>query len=195
MEVQTRTSTHSVTQLLREVSAGRPDAIDEVLPLVYDKLKLLASGRLKREYAGSTLATTGLVHEAYLKLVRGADGVDWQDRGHFFAIASRAMRQVLVSRAIARKAQKRGAAAEHVEIDDRVHMSAERADELIALDEALEQLQKTDPRAAQIVDLRYFGGFTVAECADLLGLSEATVNRDWRAARLLLFDLVKSGTD
>jgi RNA polymerase sigma factor (TIGR02999 family) len=158
---------------------------------VYDQLKSLAHRRLVREYDPSTLATTGLVHEAYLKLVGNADRIDWKDRNHFYAVASRAMRQVLVGRAIARKAIKRGNSAERVSVDDFIPMSEDRADELIALDEGLGELSKFNPRVAHIVDLRYFGGFSISEVADILGVSEATVNRDWRVARVWLFDFMK----
>lgn len=185
-------SAPDVTVLLQQLSDGRLEAMDQLLPLVYDELKVLARRRLAREYSDSTLATTGLVHEAYLKLVRNPDKVGWQDRAHFFAVASRAMRQVLVTRAIARKAQKRGGDAEHVSLDDAIPMTEARADELIALGEALGKLQETHTRMSQIVDLRYFGGFTIAECAEILDVSEATVNRDWRVARLWLYDFISS---
>lgn len=179
-----------VTVLLRQISSGRPEMMDALLPLVYDELKVLAHGRLNREYDQSTLATTGLVHEAYLKLVRNPDRVNWQGRGHFFAVASRAMRQVLVSRALARKANKRGGTAEHVSLDESIHMTEGRAEELIALNESLELLHDSNPRLARVVDLRYFGGFSIAECAKILNVSDATVNRDWRVARLWLFDVL-----
>jgi RNA polymerase sigma factor (TIGR02999 family) len=192
MQVQSVQSEAEVTVLLREISSGRREVFDELLPIVYDQLKVLAHGRLRREYGSSTLATTGLVHEAYLKLVRNPHQVDWQSRGHFFAVASRAMRQVLVGRAVARKAGKRGGTAEHIALDERIHMSEERADELIALGEALETLQQANPRIAQVVDLRYFGGFSIAECAEILGVSDATVNRDWRVARVWLFDFMNT---
>jgi RNA polymerase sigma factor (TIGR02999 family) len=180
-----------ITVLLREISSGRVGALDDLLPVVYEQLKSLAHRRLVREYDPSTLATTGLVHEAYLKLVGNADRIDWKDRNHFYAVASRAMRQVLVGRAIARKAIKRGDSAEHVSVDDFIPMSEDRADELIALDEGLDELSRFSPRLAQVVDLRYFGGFSIAEAAEVLGVSEATVNRDWRVARVWLFDFIK----
>ena len=185
-------SKQDVTVLLKEISAGRSGAMEELLPLVYDELKLLAHARLRREFSESTLATTGLVHEAYLKLVRRPENVDWQGRGHFFAVASRAMRQVLVSRAIARKAEKRGGSSEVLAIDEEIHMTSERADELIALDEALAILQKENERAAQVVDLRYFGGFSITECAEILGISDVTVSRDWKVARLWLHDIMST---
>ncbi len=190
-EAPTATQDTDVTVLLRQIASGRPEMMDALLPLVYDELKVLAHGRLNREYDQSTLATTGLVHEAYLKLVRNPDRVNWQGRGHFFAVASRAMRQVLVSRALARKASKRGGSAEHVSLDESVHMSDDRAEELIALNESLELLHESNPRLARVVDLRYFGGFSISECAKILGVSDATVNRDWRVARLWLFDVLR----
>ena len=190
MFAQSVQSEQEVTVLLKEIASGRREVFDQLLPLVYDQLKVLAHGRLRREYGPSTLATTGLVHEAYLKLVRNPHEVNWQSRSHFFAVASRAMRQVLIGRAIARKAGKRGGAAEHVSLDEQLHMSEQRADELIALGEALETLQEENPRIAQVVDLRYFGGFNISECAEILGVSDATVNRDWRVARAWLFDFM-----
>lgn len=180
-----------ITVLLRDISSGRANAFDDLLPLVYDQLKRLARHRLSREYGPSTLATTGLVHEAYLKLARNSDRVDWKDRNHFYAIASRAMRQVLVGRAIARKATKRGGSAEHVSVDEVIPMSEGRAAELIALDEGLNLLATSNPRVAQVVDLRYFGGFSISEAAEIMDISEATVNRDWRVARVWLFDFMK----
>ncbi|NND70526.1 MAG: sigma-70 family RNA polymerase sigma factor [Rhodothermales bacterium] len=179
-----------ITYLLQEISAGNPDKMDDLFPLVYDELKVLAHHRLNREFSGNTLATTGLVHEAYLKLVRKPENVDWQSRSHFYAVASRAMRQVLVNRAYARKAQKRGSEYDHIVADDSIAMTEERAGELIALHEALKTLRKSEPRVADVVDLRYFGGFTVSECADILKVSESTVNRDWRLARLWLYSWI-----
>ncbi|MCB0719635.1 MAG: sigma-70 family RNA polymerase sigma factor [Bacteroidetes bacterium] len=183
------TSEPDLTLMLQQLSSGRPEVLDELFPLVYDQLKSLASGNLRREYAASTLATTGLVHEAYFKLAGNSDRIQWRDRRHFFAVASRAMRQVLIGRALARKAEKRGAGAEHVPFDE-TYTSEERADELIALGDALTLLQDLYPRMAEIVDLRYFAGFSIAECADILNLSTATVNRDWRVARAWLYDFL-----
>ena len=179
-----------ITRILGEGLAGA-DATAALLPLVYDELKVLAHRRLNREYDRNTLQTTGLVHEAYLKLIRRPDNVDWKSRNHFFAVASRAMRQVLVNRAHARKSAKRGGNVERINLDDAVPMSEERADELIALDEALDMLRHSRPRIAGIVDLRYFGGFSISECSEILDLSESTVNRDWRVARVWLFDYIK----
>lgn len=184
-------SSTDVTGLLKDVSAGRQGAFDELLPIVYDQLKEIARHRLRRESNSATLATTDLVHEAYLKLAPSPERIEWQDRGHFYAIASRAMRQVLITRAVARKTAKRGGDAEHISIDDMIPMSEQRADELIAIDEGLEILETINDRLAKVIDLRYFGGFSIAETAECLGVSDATVNRDWRVARLWLYNFVK----
>lgn len=180
-----------VTGMLQEISSGRAELVNDLLPHIYNQLKILAHRRLGREYSTPTVSTTGLVHEAYFKLVKNPDEVDWQGRKHFFAVASRAMGQVLVNRARARKAEKRGGDATAISIDGLMLMSEERADELIALSEALEILRVERPRVAQVVDLRYFGGFTAEECAETLGLSESTVSRDWKLARLWLFNRLK----
>lgn len=180
-----------VTGLLKEISLGNAELVNDLLPHIYDQLKILAHSRLGKEYSTPTVSTTGLVHEAYFKLVKNPDDVDWQSRKHFFAVASRAMGQVLVNRARARKAEKRGGDATKVSLDGIMVMSEERADELIALAEALEILRVEQPRVAEVVDLRYFGGFTAEECADILGLSESTVSRDWKLARIWLFNRLK----
>ncbi len=184
------TAAAEVTSLLKDISSGRKEAFNELFPIVYDKLKAIARGRLNRESASATLATTDLVHEAYLKLVRHPDRIDWRDRNHFYAVVSRAMRQVLITRTIARKTAKRGAGAEHLSLDEGIHMTAERADELLAIDEGLKILGDTNERLAQVVELRYFGGFSILECASILDVSEATVNRDWRVAKAWLFNFI-----
>lgn len=183
-----------VTSLLKDISNGRKEAFNELFPIVYDQLKVIARGRLNRE-GSATLATTDLVHEAYLKLVRHPDRVDWRDRNHFYAVVSRAMRQVLVTRAIARKTKKRGSGAEHVSYDERLQMSEQRAEELLAIDEGLKLLAETDERLAQVVELRYFGGFNISECANILQISEATVNRAWRVARVWLYNFISGEAD
>lgn len=189
------TATADVTLLLRDISNGREGAFNELFPVVYDQLKSIARGRLNREAAPGTFAATDLVHEAYLKLVRHPERVDWKDRNHFYAVVSRAMRQVLVTRAIARKATKRGSGVDHVSFDENIVMSERRADELLAIDEGLKILGETKERLARIVELRYFGGFSIVECAGILGVSEATVNRDWRVARVWLYNFVSGERD
>ncbi len=188
----TTTNPVEITSLLRDVSDGKPGAFDQLLPVVYDQLKQIARQRLRRESDAATLATTDLVHEAYLKLAPAPERVDWQSRGHFYAIASRAMRQVLITRALAKRTTKRGSGAEHVSVDDEIPMSEERAEELLTIDEGLQLLEQSNPRLAQVIDLRYFGGFSISETAKSLDISDATVNRDWRVARLWLYNFLKN---
>ncbi len=176
--------THDVTQLLAQARDGDERALDRVLPLVYDELRKLAHGQRYRNGASPTLNTTAVVHEAYEKLAHH-DGT-YADRVHFFRVAARAIRQVLIDAARARKADKRGGGTPDVDLDDVALASPARADEALALDEALDRLAEADDRQAQIVELRYFVGLTVPETAEVLGLSPATVKRDWTAARAWL---------
>lgn len=177
-----------LTDLLAEASDGNREAFDRLVPLVYDELRQLASARLRAERAGHTLNTTALVHEAYVRLVR-QERVEWQGRAHFFALASQAMRRILMNYAAARNAQKRQGGAPHVDIDgvaDR--LAAGQATELLALDEALRTLESFNERGARVVEYRFFAGLTHDEIAEVMGLSEATVRRAWRAARAWLRD-------
>ncbi|MBT8337357.1 MAG: sigma-70 family RNA polymerase sigma factor [Gemmatimonadetes bacterium] len=174
-----------VTRLLQDMSDGSEEAAERLYPRVYAELKSIAAARLRAERAGHTLSATALVHEAYLKLVRQSD-VDWQSRGHFFSIAARAMRRVLLDYAIARKAEKRGGGAALVTLE---HESAGRdvdLDQVIAIDEALTRLAELDARQAQVVELRYFGGLNLEDIATALEVSLSSVNRDWRMARAFL---------
>lgn len=179
-----------VTQLLLE-DAGRPDLVDRLMPLVYDELRHLARSQLRREQGPATLRTTELVHEAYSKLVAGSR-VPADSKAHFFGAAARAMRQVLVDRARARTAKKRPPSGGRVTIDDLQLADAAEATDILAIHTALEQLAEIDPRAARVVELRYFGGLTVSESAEVLGVTDRTVKRDWRAARLWLFRAMES---
>ena len=166
-------SPHSVTALLHGVQQGNPQAFDDLFALVYDELRRLA--RVVRQgRASETLNTTALVHEVYAKLIPAKD-LHWHDRSHFFRIAARAMRQILVSTARRRLAEKRGGGALTVAFDEHVHQDPVRADELVALDEALTRLETLDPRQAQIVECRFFAGLNVAETAQALGISPMTV--------------------
>lgn len=174
-----------VTQLLVEASQGDRGAVDALLPHVYKELRRLAGGYMKREREGHTLDATGLVHEAYMKLV-DQSRVEWQNRSHFFGIAATAMRRILVDHARARQADKRGGGVEHAEIVDDLVASDERGDELIAVDEALERLAVWDPIKSRVVELRFFGGLSIEECADVMEVSVATVNRHWRMAKAWL---------
>jgi RNA polymerase sigma factor (TIGR02999 family) len=177
-----------ITGLLREWQAGSAEAFDRVVPLVYDSLRVIAQRHLSRERPGHTLTTAGLVHEAYLALL-GQSSVDWTDRLHFFAIASRTMRRVLVWHARKRDASKRAGGVlltlnDAIALD--VRANAVDAAELLALDDALERLEGVDARLCRVVECRHFGGMSVTETAAALGISPATVKRDWQAARAWL---------
>jgi len=180
-----------VTRLLEEASRGNKAAFDRVIPLVYDELRRVARNRLSVEPSGHTLDTTALVHEAYLKLV-GQSRVDWQGRPHFFAVASEAMRRVLVDHARRRSAQKRGdgqLVARLDEAEDRPGLewfSPAQADELLALDDALDRLAAFNPSGASVVQHRFFGGLSCQEVARLTGSSERTVQRTWSVAKAWL---------
>ena len=174
----------AVTRLLHAASRGRADALDEVFPLVYAELQRLARS-VRRNGAGETLNTTALVHEAYLKLVR-SDGMEWAGRQHFFRVAARAMRQVVVRDAERRKTAKRGGGRAAITLDESVHGGTASDAEVLALDEALGKLEALDERQAAVVEIRFFAGLTIEETADVLGVSAPTVQRDWRLARVWL---------
>lgn len=177
-----------VTQLLDEASEGNREAFNQLLPHVYDELRQLAASRLRYERDSHTLNATALVHEAYVRLV-GQERVKWQGRAHFFAIASQAMRRILMNYAEARNAQKRGGKATHVDLDNvSESMGEELATELLALDAALSNLERFNERGAKVVEYRFFGGLSHNEIAEAMGLSEVTVRRAWRAARAWLRD-------
>jgi RNA polymerase sigma-70 factor (ECF subfamily) len=161
--------------------------LDDLMPLVYDELRQQAAGRLRREREGHTLQTTALIHEAYIKLIDQSD-VRWQNRAHFFAIASQAMRRILIDHARTRQREKRGGANEDIPLDAFVLDVAgpEKSMDLVALDEALTRLAGYDERQARIVELRYFGGLEIEETAEVLGVSPATVRRDWSFAKAWL---------
>jgi RNA polymerase sigma factor (TIGR02999 family) len=180
----------TVTHLLHAARAGDDDALDRLFPIVYQELRRLARV-VRRGKASETLNTTALVHEAYLKLVPSAD-VNWQSRKHFMRVAARAMRQVLVSAARRRHAQKRGGDQVDVTFEEGVHGDTLDLDTLIALDDALARLEALDSRQAQIVECRFFAGLTIEETADALGVSSSTVSRNWRAARAWLAALLRS---
>jgi len=174
-----------ITDLLVAWNDGRPEALEALLPLVYAELRSLASGYLRRERGDHTLQPTALVHEAYLRLV-DQRRVKWRNRAHFYGIAARMMRRVLVDHARAKHAVRRGGGVEFVPlVDDQASASVPGVD-VIALDEALERLAALDERQAQIVELRYFGGLSIEETAEALGISDATVAREWTAARAWL---------
>jgi RNA polymerase sigma factor (TIGR02999 family) len=175
----------SVTALLAAARAGDEDALDALLPLVYDELRRIAHAQMRRERPGQTLDATALVHEAWMRLGGGATAAG--DRTHFLGIAARLMRQILVERARARHAAKRGGHRERVTLDERLMPSADRPIDVLALDQALERLASLDPLNARLVELRFFGGLTVEEAADALEISPATLKRRWALARAFLF--------
>ncbi len=174
-----------VTVLLGQLAGGDAKVVDSLLPLVYDELRGIARGQLRRERKDHTLNATALVHEAYLKLVDQRN-VDWKNRAHFFAIAAQAMRRILINYAERRLAGKRGGGAEIVEFQDDLVPGAGKAAELLDLDEALQRLEKLSARQAKGVVYRFFGGMTQEEVAEVLGVSVQTVRLDWRMARAWL---------
>ncbi|MEM6338197.1 MAG: ECF-type sigma factor [Bacteroidota bacterium] len=173
-----------ITQLLHEARAGSDEAERQLWQHVYDELRRIARGRLVRQHAEG-LDTTGLVHEAYLKLADG-EGVDWKDRSHFYAVASRAMRFIVIDAARRQTAGKRGGQAVDASLDDVQIVADQRAEDVLALDEALEMLTERDERLGRLVELKFFGGLTFKEIGNLLDRSERTVKRDWTRARLWL---------
>ena len=176
---------NDVSQLLARWTEGDPEALQRLLPAVYDELHRLAHAQLRGERRDHTLNTTALIHEAYLKLVR-LETVAWPSRAHFYALAARVMRHILINYAARRKAQKRGGGLHAVPLDDAVAVAYDRADELLALDEALTQLAALDERQSRVVECRFFGGLSLDETAEALGVSPATVSRDWTMARAWL---------
>jgi RNA polymerase sigma factor (TIGR02999 family) len=175
-----------ITALLHKWKYGQKDAFDKLFQYVYKELGRRASRYLKNERRGHTLQTTALVNEAYLKLV-DKDDIEWEDRNHFFAIAAQAMRRILVDHARRRKSKKRGGKEENLPLEEaRYVSSSKRSVDLIALDDALNELAKFDERQAKLVELKYFGGMTLDETAEVLNVSRETVKRDWKIARIWL---------
>ncbi len=174
-----------VTQMLAELSDGDRSALDRLLPVVYDQLRNMAQRELRRERSNHTLTPTALVHEAYLKLVQ-LDRISWRGRAHFFGACAQAMRRILVSYARMKKADKRGAGEEPVPIDNVVLAAQSRSADLLALDDALTRLEQLSERQARIVECRFFADLGVEETAEALGISPATVKRDWTVARAWL---------
>ena len=173
------------TNRLSAESARDASELERLVPVVYDELRRIAHRQLRGERSDHTLDTTGLVHEAYLKLSR-LERIEWRDRGHFLAAAAGVMRRVLVDYAVARNAGKRGSGRQRVPLDEVFILADDRAEELLALDEALERLARESERAARIVEWRFFAGMSVEETADVLGISPATVKREWALARAWL---------
>ncbi len=185
-------SAKDVTQLLGDWANGNKEAVDKLMPLVYDELRRLAERYLRRERPDHTLQTTALVHEAYLRLIDQRD-VRWQNRAHFFAIAAQLMRRILVNYARDKHAIKRGGSGQKVSLDEALTLSATRDVDLVALDDALTGLASIDTQQSRIVELRFFGGLTVEEAAEVLGISPATVKNKWTMARAWLHREIRKG--
>lgn len=180
-----------ITQVLIEIKNGRRESLEELLPLIYDDLRRLARSHLSHERLNHTLQPTALVHEAYLRLV--GQETEWQNRAHFFGIAARVMREILIEYARMKNRKKRGSDFKtQIELDSAVSFSQARELDVITVNEALKQLEKLDERQAKIVEMKFFGGLTVEEIAEVLSISPATVKREWSTAKLLLYKMLDS---
>ena len=176
---------HRITRLLADWRAGEPGAEGELMNLVYAEMRQLASGFMRRERQGHTLQTTALVHEVYLRLCK-AEPIDWQNRAHFFAVAAQQLRRILVDYARASQAAKRGRGMARVSLASIDPGRADRSEDVLALDQALRRLDKLDPRASRVVELRYLAGLSEREAAEAFSISPATLKRDWEFARTWL---------
>ncbi len=174
-----------VTVLLRELSGGNREALEELVPMVYEQLRAIARHQMAREDEGHTLDATAVVHEAYLRIAQ-LNRIDWQDRAHFFAIASRAIRRVLVDHAVRRNAQKRGGNRQRIDLGDIALFDDDDTDAVLALNQALDRLEQLEPRQVRVVECRFFGGMSIEETSAALDISKATVKRDWLLARAWL---------
>jgi len=183
-------STPGLTELLDDWQQGDRTALDRLTPLIYDELRRIAHRYVRRERNGDTLQTTALVNEAYLRLA-GQEQPEWQNRAHFFAVTAQVMRHILIDHARRRRYAKHGGELQQVSLEAASAMTYQRAAELVALDEALDGLAKIDPRKSRVVELRYFGGLSLEETADVLGISLMTIRRDWRVAKAWLFKRMK----
>ena len=189
------TSTGEVTRLLQDCSEGNRDALDKLLPLVYNELRRLAHSYLSHERPDHTLQTTALVHEAYLKLI-DQRSVNWQNRAQFFAISAQAMRRILLDNARRHTAAKRGSGGQKISLDEVATLSGDSANEsLIALDLALQKLERIDEAQSKIVELRYFGGLTIEETAEVLKISPSSIQREWTVARAWLYKSITGTSD
>src|SRR3954451_3694298 len=186
------TSGNNVTRLLLDWANGNQGALDELMPLVYSELHRMASRHMATAGAGHTLQPTALVHEAYCRLV-GNPGRQWQSRSHFFRLAAKAMRQIMIDHARGQLTAKRGGNQHELVLDEGMAVSGERLSALVALDDALLELHKLNQRQAEVVEMRFFGGLTVVETAEALGTSPETVMRDWRAAKAWLHMQLSEG--
>jgi RNA polymerase sigma factor (TIGR02999 family) len=188
-------SMNDVTRILSAIEQGDAGASERLLPLVYDELRKLAAQRLSREKPGQTLQATALVHEAYLRLVDQDQAQRWDSRGHFFAAAAEAMRRILVENVRRKKRAKHGGDLERIEVELSSLPTRMEPDQLIALDDALGELGRQDPRKARLVTLRYFGGMTIEQAADVLQVSRVTAHRDWVYARAWLHRRMSGGEE
>ncbi|NOX66723.1 MAG: sigma-70 family RNA polymerase sigma factor [Chlorobi bacterium] len=177
---------HNVTQLLNQVSNGDEFALNSILPLVYNELRKISSKYLRDEYRHNTLQTTELVHEAYLKLI-GSNSLSWESRAHFYGIAAKSMRQILVDHARKRKSQKRGKGETLLPLENANFVVGESEEQILNLNDALNKLETLEERSAKIVELRFFSGLSIEETAKLLNISTATVKRDWKFAKAWLY--------
>ena len=181
-----------VTRILKAIERGDARAVDELLPIVYEELRLLAAQRLSREVPGQTLQATALVHEAYLRLVQN-ESQDWSGRGHFFAAAAEAMRRILIENARRKQRLKRGGDRRRMDLYDEDLAIEPPCDDLIALDEALSKLAEIDKTKAELVKLRYFAGLTLEQVAKLMDISPTTAKRQWAYARAWLYGRIRAG--
>lgn len=181
----------NITQLLQEYQSGNKDALDAVFPMVYDELRKLAASRLRSERPEHTLQATALVHEAYLRLIE-QDKQTWQNRAHFFGLAAEMMRRILVNHAVKRNADKRFGNQTRLALDEIVDFTQGRDVNLVSLDEAMTRLAEFDPKQAKIIELKFFGGLTNEEIAEVIGVSDSTVKREWRIAKAWLHDQLKA---
>ncbi|HEY9431841.1 MAG TPA: sigma-70 family RNA polymerase sigma factor [Blastocatellia bacterium] len=185
---------NEITERLIAWGAGDRAALDQLLPVVYQELRRMAGNYLRQENSGHTLQPTALVHEAWLRLIDQAR-VDWRNRAQFFGVAAQMMRRILVDHAKAKHREKRGGDAVKLSLDDVINLSRERAADLIALDDALDELTRVDERKSRVVELRYFGGFTIEEIAQILEVSPETVMRDWKLAKAWLYQQIRQEAD
>ncbi|MEO7660240.1 MAG: sigma-70 family RNA polymerase sigma factor [Pyrinomonadaceae bacterium] len=180
----------SITQILSEMKRDGEDSYNELLPLVYDELRLLANRYLGRERSDHTLQPTALVHEAYLRLI-GQKKIEWQNRAHFFGVSARLMREILIDHARGKNRQKRGGEYQtRIELDSAISIESNATLDVVAVDEALTKLENLDERQARIVEMKFFAGLTIEEIAEVLSLSPATVKREWSTAKLLLYKML-----
>ena len=186
-------SSRDVTGLLQAWGRGDEAALHKLMPLVYDNLRAAARHRMARERPGHTLQTTALIHETYLRLV-DARQIQWQNRAHFFAICAKLMRRILIEFARSRGQQKRGGAAAHVNFDEALLVTSQPDFNLVALDNALHRLEEVDARKSKVVELRFFGGLSVKETAEVMKVSVDTVMRDWKLAKVWLLRELSGGT-